>query len=788
MKFVRKTIKSFASQDRDPRYVFVLLGSTLVFLVTCLQVLSKGLFDSVERPVFQFVNSLPHSFHSVMFAFTQFGGLGSLILWMGVAWYLINRRAAASVAFAAVVAWILAKVAKVSVSRGRPHDLISQVHLFKGETFGGFGFPSGHATVAAACATILYYQVPKKYRKYLLLTVLLVGISRMYLGAHFPLDVVGGWALGAFIAAVISLLIGSSSKGLTITQLRRFLTRKGYEIRTLKFASVDARGSKPLYVQLTDGHEYFGKIFGKQEHAADWLFKIFRFFRYKNLQAEEPYVNSRRNVEIEAFAMLWAKDAGVRVPKLIDLLHFGSNWVLIQEKLDAKPLSEHGHLLQKSLVDAWKQVNKLHAANIAHRDLRAANLMVDKHGQAWIIDFGFAEVSSQKQRQHMDTAELLMSMSLTVGVTRTLDAALKVTDPNQLKRALPYLQKIVFSGETTKQLRRNKLLLGELRDELKHRLHIKADIENADILRVNNRKAISIALVAAFLYIIAPQFGSFRHAFTNIHITHPAWLVLLTAASLLTYILTGMIYASLSQVPLKIREASLVQLAASFMSKILPGGVGGTSLNVKYLTRAGMDTADTSAIIATQGIIGFGMFIIPLTIFLILNGQGLSQLVHVKLRLMHFIIGILIVAVVVILLAVIRKLREFTTKHVFKFIESIRNITTPGRELGLAALSSLAVTLAYIACLYAAFRAFGIPLGISAAIFVYASAVIARSAVPTPGGLGPLEAAMIGAMVGLGANKEQAFAAVLLYRLATFWLPIPFSLLAYKYITAKKII
>jgi undecaprenyl-diphosphatase len=256
----------------------------------------------------------------------------------------------------------------------------------------------------------------------------------------------------------------------------------------------------------------------------------------------------------------------------------------------------------------------------------------------------------------------------------------------------------------------------------------------------------------------------------------------------LTYVLTGAVYASLAQVPLKIREAAIVQLAASFMSKILPGGVGGTGLNIRYLNRAGMDAADTSAVIATQGVIGFGMFVVPLAIFLLLSGEGVSRLLHFTFQLKYLVIGMLIVTSLVITLATVRKLRDAVNKQVLAFIESIRNITTPARELALASAASFAVTIAYITCLYAAFRAFDIPLGITAAIFVYASAVIARSAVPTPGGLGPLEAAMIAAMVGLGAGKEEAFGAVILYRLATFWLPIPFSLLAYKHVNSKKLI
>ncbi len=788
MKRLKKFVAAILAQERDPRYVFVILVGTIILAITYLQVLSKGLFDSIERPIFEFVNTWSKDLYGLMYGFTQFGGLGSLFLWVGAAWYLINKRGAAILAFTGICAWFLAKIAKALIQRDRPVGILESVNLFSGETFGGYGFPSGHATFSAACATLLYFQVPKKYRKYLLLIVFLVGLSRMYLGAHFPLDIVGGWALGAIVGGSVAMILGISRKGITTKQLRMFLIRKGYKIKSVKYANVDARGSKPLFITLDNGKEIFGKIFGKEEHAADWLFKIFRFFRYKNLQAEEPYVHSRRNVEMESFAMLWAKESGVRVPKVIDLTCYGSSWILLQEKIDSISLSEHGHLTQKSLLDAWRQVGKLHSANIAHRDLRAANLMIDKKGQAWIIDFGFAEVSAQKQRQYMDIAELLMSMSLVVGAKRTVDAALKTVSHSRLKSTLPYLQKTVFSGETSRQLRQNKHLLEEIRTILKQQLNVKEDIENADILRINKRKFINISLIAVFLYVIAPQFSSFKSAFTTIKIVNPVWLVVIISASLLTYVFTGAIYASLAQVPLKIREAALVQLAASFMSKIIPGGIGGTSLNIKYLNRAGLEHSDTAAIIATQGVIGFVMFVVPLAIFLLFNGKGVSELVHINVQAKYIIVGIVVLCFLVILLTAIRKLRQFISKKVLQFIESIRNITTPGRELGFASISSFAVTLAYIVCLFATFKAFDIQLGIASAVFVYASAVIAKSTLPTPGGLGPLEAAMIAAMIGLGTPKDQAFAAVVLYRLATFWLPIPFSVLAYKYINAKKII
>lgn len=787
-KRLRSLRRWLVSQRRDSRYVFVLAGGLITFVLCCLQAYDKGLFDSVERPIFNAINNLPPMFEGLMHGFTQFGGLASLVFWCGLAWWLLNKRAALTVAVGGVTAWWLAKFVKAMVERGRPGDLLETVRLFSGEVFGGYGFPSGHATFAAACATILYYQIGRKYRRYLILLVLLVGLSRMYLGAHFPLDIVGGWALGAVVGAGLSLFLGNSHKGLTAVQVKKVLRKKGYVMRSVRFASVDARGSRPLFMEDQAGKRYFAKIFGVQEHAADWLFKIYRFFRFKNFQAEEPYINSRRNIEMESFASLWAKQAGVRVPTIVDVLKIHDSWMLIQERLEAVPLSEHPRPKSKTLQDAWEQVAALHAANMAHRDLRAANLMVDKQGRAWIIDFGFAEVSPRKQRQYMDIAELLMSMSLVAGVKRTVDAAMPIVGPDRMFKVLPYLRREVFSGATAKSLKQNKQLLVDLKAAIKDCLDIDGEPVEAKITRINRRKLFNVAIIAVFLYIITPQLNAFSGAFQNLGSINAWWLPLIAATSLATYFITGLIYVILSSVPLQLIRSTLVQLAASFMSKIIPGGVSTAGLNMRYLHRAGIDNVDASAIIVANNTIGFVMFILPLSLFVLFSGQSLASLIAVDITARQLFFAFSALSLIGIILATYRKLRARVLAAVSQFGASIREFTNSPLEVGLAAAASLAVSLCYILCLYACTRALGLDLSLASAVLVYGSAIIAKSVIPTPGGIGPLEVAMVSTMVGLGIDKPGALSAVLLYRLATFWLPIPLSLLAYRWLSNKRII
>ena len=98
-------------------------------------------------------------------------------------------------------------------------------------------------------------------------------------------------------------------------------------------------------------------------------------------------------------------------------------------------------------------------------------------------------------------------------------------------------------------------------------------------------------------------------------------------------------------------------------------------------------------------------------------------------------------------------------------------IRRPGK-VGLLLGGSILTTLGYLLALYFSVMAFGggLPLATVGAVYLVGSAV--ASAAPTPGGLGAMEAALIGGLVAAGLSNDVAVPAVFLFRLATFWLPI----------------
>jgi len=155
-----------------------------------------------EHRTYSAINDLPDALAPFVWPPMQFGSLPSPFA-LGAFAYRRNRRPepAASIIAAGFAAWIMAKGMKKLVGRGRPHDFDSGTNLrLWTEIDGSLGFVSGHVAVAMASAGIIHRYVSPGLgvAAYGLATV--VGVSRIYAGAHLPIDVLGGAALGVLVS------------------------------------------------------------------------------------------------------------------------------------------------------------------------------------------------------------------------------------------------------------------------------------------------------------------------------------------------------------------------------------------------------------------------------------------------------------------------------------------------------------------------------------------------------------------------------------------------------------
>lgn len=159
-----------------------------------------------ERSVFFALNGLPRPVGVVLWAPMQLGSLAGGVL-AGAALGLLDRSVATAAVLVGtvVVAWLLAKLVKGRVRRGRPADFFAEAVLR--EHAADFGYVSGHTMVAVALAVACGPAIPAGGELALLGACLLVGAGRLYVGAHLPLDVVGGAGLGVAVGAAGAVVL-----------------------------------------------------------------------------------------------------------------------------------------------------------------------------------------------------------------------------------------------------------------------------------------------------------------------------------------------------------------------------------------------------------------------------------------------------------------------------------------------------------------------------------------------------------------------------------------------------
>jgi membrane-associated phospholipid phosphatase len=190
------------------------LGRNIVGLVVGLALfaataaVAAGGLAPGEKAVVVAVNSLPDALYVVIWPFMQYGVFLTIPVLTVVALILRRFRLAVAMAISGVGVYLLARVVKELVHRGRPEALIR--HVEARETFAArsLGYPSGHAAVAAAMAVVLTPYLRGWWKVVPAVLTVIVCIGRMYVGAHTPLDLIGGVAIGVSAGSIANILVG----------------------------------------------------------------------------------------------------------------------------------------------------------------------------------------------------------------------------------------------------------------------------------------------------------------------------------------------------------------------------------------------------------------------------------------------------------------------------------------------------------------------------------------------------------------------------------------------------
>jgi undecaprenyl-diphosphatase len=177
----------------------------------CAFLVRDGTVGSTEADVFHAINDLPDFLYRGLWVFQQFGNLLiALLVGVLVAAWLRRWWVVAAVLGAVVLKLVSESAVKAIVERSRPGTTIGDITMRGDVSAHGLSFVSGHAVVITAVAGLLTPILPRAWKWVPWLFVFLNGVARIYVGAHNPLDVVGGFGLGLVICGVINAVLAPS--------------------------------------------------------------------------------------------------------------------------------------------------------------------------------------------------------------------------------------------------------------------------------------------------------------------------------------------------------------------------------------------------------------------------------------------------------------------------------------------------------------------------------------------------------------------------------------------------
>jgi uncharacterized membrane protein YbhN (UPF0104 family) len=257
------------------------------------------------------------------------------------------------------------------------------------------------------------------------------------------------------------------------------------------------------------------------------------------------------------------------------------------------------------------------------------------------------------------------------------------------------------------------------------------------------------------------------------------WLAAAVVAAVMTWVCSATAQQGAVVEPLPPGRLLAAQFAASAANHVLPAGVGGNAVNLRFLVRRGLSPTRSVAALAVRACAAvIGRIVLLLVVLASFPGAlhirrvtsgGASVPDH----------PLLICAVVAacltggfVLTRCARRLRDRLRAFLSSVAADVRTLHCSRARIAALWGGSLAFPAMHAAVLVSVVRAVHAPVPVSGVVVAYLCASTATGWLPTPAGLGSLDAALALALVTAGASAVAATSAVLGYRLVTAWLPL----------------
>ena len=559
-------------------------------------------------------------------------------------------------------------------------------------------------------------------------------------------------------------------------------------IKRIRHEGNGVAGSRHYALTGRDGTRLDVVVYDRDQQAAGAIYRVYRSVRLLGQVSRNAPLSTDRAVEHRALLSYAAEDAGAPTPRLRALVRVGPEAaVLAFEHHDGTTLAQRNPgCSDDELKQIWDAVDRLHARHVTHRGLTADRILLTDDGQAMLLDPGDGDVAASDLQIRLDLAQLIAELALYVGPDRAASLALEKAGADKMLAVVPLLQPVALARSTRKALRRRRDVLPALRTRLLAAVP-GAEVAPVQLERIRLRTLLTMVASVAAVYLLAGELareslgGVLRSADWH-------WGIAALALSASTYIGATVSLSGFVADRLPFFRTLLAQVAGSFITLVTPAAVGGAALNIRYLQRRKIPAPVAAASVGVAQVVGFVLHIVLIVIFAAIAGTSASEPIQPPRWAWFVLAGLVVAALAVFAVPAARRvLRARVSPTLGQVLPRLLEVAQHPRKLALGIGGALLLSLSYILCLAVCVAAFGrssVPIAGIAVVYLTGSAI--GSILPTPGGLGGVEAALTAGLTAAGLPGAVAVSAVLLFRLLTFWLPVPFGWAALSYLEREQ--
>lgn len=606
------------------------------------------------------------------------------------------------------------------------------------------------------------------------ITVVAVSVGPVTTGsatvAVISMSLLLGWAVG--LGARYAL--GTPTTRPSGRQVADVLDRAGLPLTLLRADRHTARG-RQYSAYTRSGSPLRVVVFDRDLEGAGVGAAAWRNLRLRTDPGSPGGFSMRAQLEHAALMTYAGTAAGAPVPALRLASEVGpDSTLLVFDQIPGTTWAEVGPgILSDSDLDAaFTAVQRLNRDRIAHRALSAEQIIRPREGVVWLAGLQHGTIASSDLAERIDLAEMLTTAAVMTDPARAVAAGARVFGEEKILRALPALQTVALSSDTRRRVRKDKKLLGLLREELVALRPSAAETPPIELRRIKPRTLLTIVAGTIAGYVLLTQLagkdlvGLFRTADAR-------WMLVALALAAITFVgaslsLSGFVPEKLSHV-----RTFAAQLAAAFATLVSPPTVGAIAVNVRYLQRSGLHPALAAASVGVSQVFAFFLHITMLFVVGVLAGTQTEFELAPPAWAIWAVVGVVLALGLLLLFGPVRKILVDRVRPILKEVgPRLVTLTQQPWKIAEGMGGILLLNAAFAACMIACVEAFDTgPINYAAVALVYLAGSTLGQAAPTPGGLGAVEAAYVFGLTAAGVDSSIAVSATLLFRLLTFWLP-----------------